>query len=66
MINKDTIQDAMDGKYSNFADVVKSELQNKVANHDISVDYQETYDNIQNNKSIYMQITNPPGSETGE
>jgi len=56
MLDKETISNAVDKKYSNFASAVKNELSSKMANHEISATYAAEFDRIQSAKASYNEI----------
>lgn len=57
------IDKAVGKKYTEFAAEIKQQLQNKLANHEISKEYAAEYDRLQDMKAAYAAIT---GGETEE
>ena len=52
------IDSAVNKKYTEFSAAVKKELQNKLANHEISRKYANEYDQVQHMKQMFAQINN--------
>lgn len=57
-LNKDVINTALNGKYSEFSDAIKQELKTKMSSHDVSKNYCSEYDKIQNMKELFSKISN--------
>jgi len=56
MLDNKDIDNAVEKKYSDFSDAVKTELRTKMANHDTSKQYASDYDKIQDMKDLFSQI----------
>lgn len=50
---KDIINNATKGKFTEFSDSIRTELTNKLSNHEISRNYANEYDNIQVMKKVF-------------
>lgn len=62
MLDTTVIDKAVDKKYTEFSKAIKTELQNKMTNHDDAKKYASDYDKIQDMKQMFAKI----GSETEE
>jgi hypothetical protein len=62
-MDKTVIDKAVGKKYTEFSAEIKQQLQNKLANHEISQAYSAEYDRIQDMKAAYAAIT---GGDTEE
>jgi hypothetical protein len=58
-LDKTVIDKAVDKKYTEFSDVVKTELYNKMSSHPDAVKYAGDYDKIQTMKQMFAQINGP-------
>jgi hypothetical protein len=56
-LDKTVIDSAVEKKYSDFSDAVKSELANKLASHPTVKKYADEFDKIQQMKSIFSKIS---------
>lgn len=59
-MDKYDIENAIEGKFTDFSKAVKDELHSKLSSHEISVDYKTQFDSIKNMK---QQFTNISGYE---
>jgi hypothetical protein len=55
-LDKTVIDKAVDKKYTEFSDVIKTELYNKMSKHPDAVKYAADYDKIQDMKQMFAQI----------
>jgi 5'-deoxynucleotidase YfbR-like HD superfamily hydrolase len=55
-LDKTVIDKAVEKKYTEFSDVIKTELQNKMSSHPDAVKYAGDYDKIQTMKQMFAQI----------
>jgi hypothetical protein len=55
-LDSTVIDMAVNKKYTEFSASVKTEIQNKLTNHPISVKYAGEYDKIQQMKQVFSQI----------
>jgi len=62
MLDATVINNAVDKKYTEFSDAIKTELKTKMINHETSKDYASDYDKIQDMKQMFAKI----GSNTEE
>ena len=56
MLNNDVISNAVNSQYTAFADAVKSELRNKLANNEKIKTYTSDFDRIKEMKDIFSKI----------
>ena len=61
-MNKDIIDLAVNKKFTEFSDVIKGTLLNKLAGHSDIQEYTNEYDNIKNLK-VQFNAINKPGDE---
>lgn len=52
------IDNAFNGKYSEFADEVKAELKTRLANHETIKNYTSVMQRIEDNKAAFKAIAN--------
>jgi len=57
-LDKTIIDSAVDKKYTEFSDAVKTELKAKLSNHSDVKQYANDFDKIQHMKSIFAKINN--------
>jgi len=58
MINKETIELASAGKYSEFSNIIVDELRNKLADNEAIQAYSAKTNEIERKKSLYSSIVN--------
>lgn len=54
-----TISKAVDKKYTEFSDSIKTELHRKISNHPDTLKYAAEYDKIQTIKQKFAEINGP-------
>lgn len=59
-LDTDIINYAVNKKYTEFSDAIKSELQNKLANNKDAKKYVSDYDKIQQMKLAFAKINGEP------
>lgn len=59
MLDTTIIDKAVEKKYTEFSDAIKTSLRNKMTNHEISKKYASDYDKIQDMKQLFAQINSP-------
>lgn len=50
------IDSAVNKKYSDFSATIKTELQSKLSNHEVSIKYASDFDKIQTMKTMFAKI----------
>lgn len=63
MLDKTVIDSAINKKYTEFSNSIKTELQNKMTNHPDSVAYAKEFDKIQDMKQAFAAITSSSDEE---
>lgn len=58
-LNNTVINKALEKKYTEFSDAIKTELQTKMTNHPDSMKYASDFDKIQDMKQMFAKISNP-------
>jgi hypothetical protein len=58
-LDKTVIDKAVDKKYTDFSDIIKTELYTKIRNHQSSVAYATEYDKVQSVKQKFAEINGP-------
>lgn len=62
-LDTQTIDKAVNKKYSEFSDAIKQELQAKMTSHSDAKQYASDYDKIQDMKTLFAQISSPQSEE---